>query len=243
MKTHLITQSGIVSNTPDNRKASFLFLSRWTGYDESSDDLREKFALRSVEPDEDEEGNVTSHSVVYHSREEGNRERESIEVDHFTLETDAKAFADNENFRLLGEYIRDDSNFTLLDLPDGWEAEMGTVRNGKYPQSRSVEVTLHARGESYGGAAHWDCHLITDTWLDTEKVKHAIVELMDDMLSGVLDGLKKASDSATALKDAAELLAEIMRDEVNHQDEAEKWLREYAPEHLFPDTHHKTSTL
>jgi len=33
--------------------------------------------------------------------------------------------------------------------------------------------------------------------------------------------------------DAAELLAEIMRDEVNHQDESEKWLRAYAPQHLF----------
>lgn len=39
----------------------------------------------------------------------------------------------------------------------------------------------------------------------------------------------------TALVDAAELLAEIMRDEVNHQDEAEKWLRAYAPHQLFPE--------
>lgn len=36
--------------------------------------------------------------------------------------------------------------------------------------------------------------------------------------------------------DASELLAEIMRDEVNHQDEAEKWLRSYAPHHLFPES-------
>jgi len=34
-------------------------------------------------------------------------------------------------------------------------------------------------------------------------------------------------------EDASNLLAEIMRDEVNHQDEAEKWLREFAPERLF----------
>jgi hypothetical protein len=33
--------------------------------------------------------------------------------------------------------------------------------------------------------------------------------------------------------EAAVLLASIMRDEVNAQDEAEKWLREYAPQHLF----------
>jgi len=37
-------------------------------------------------------------------------------------------------------------------------------------------------------------------------------------------------EAVEALNDAAELLAEIMRDEVNHQDEAEKWLRAYAPQ-------------
>lgn len=31
-----------------------------------------------------------------------------------------------------------------------------------------------------------------------------------------------------ALKDATELFGEIMRDELNHQDEAEKWLRAYG---------------
>ena len=40
-------------------------------------------------------------------------------------------------------------------------------------------------------------------------------------------------EAGEALNDAAELLAEIMRDEVNHQDEAEKWLRSYAPEYLL----------
>jgi len=35
-----------------------------------------------------------------------------------------------------------------------------------------------------------------------------------------------------ALDEAARLLAEIMRDEVNAQDEAEKWLRAYAPQYL-----------
>jgi hypothetical protein len=39
-------------------------------------------------------------------------------------------------------------------------------------------------------------------------------------------------EAVEALNDAAELLAEIMRDEVNHQDEAEKWLRAYAPQYL-----------
>lgn len=39
----------------------------------------------------------------------------------------------------------------------------------------------------------------------------------------------------TALAAASELLAEIMRDEVNHQYEAEKWLRAYAPQPLCPE--------
>ena len=42
-------------------------------------------------------------------------------------------------------------------------------------------------------------------------------------------------EAVEALNDAAELLAEIMRDEVNHQDEAEKWLRAYAPQYLAND--------
>ena len=43
-----------------------------------------------------------------------------------------------------------------------------------------------------------------------------------------------------ALKDATELFGEIMRDEVNHQDEAEKWLRAYGeicPENPQPSGH------
>jgi len=35
--------------------------------------------------------------------------------------------------------------------------------------------------------------------------------------------------------DAAELIAEIMRNEVNAEDECEKWLRAFSPEHLFHD--------
>lgn len=43
-------------------------------------------------------------------------------------------------------------------------------------------------------------------------------------------------DPYEAIDDAAQLLAEIMRDDVNPQDEAEKWIRSYAPHHLFPET-------
>jgi len=52
-------------------------------------------------------------------------------------------------------------------------------------------------------------------------------------------------EAVEALNDAAELLAEIMRDEVNHQNEAEKWLRAYAPQYLANDErmhHHPQKT-
>lgn len=38
--------------------------------------------------------------------------------------------------------------------------------------------------------------------------------------------------SEEALNDATKLLIEIMNGEVNPEDEAEKWVRAYAPEHL-----------
>jgi hypothetical protein len=46
-------------------------------------------------------------------------------------------------------------------------------------------------------------------------------------------GLTLSPQQAAELDDAAHTLAAIMRDEVNAQDEAEKWLRSYAPEHLL----------
>ena len=51
-------------------------------------------------------------------------------------------------------------------------------------------------------------------------------------MAGMMKTLKRVIKERD---DAAELLAEIMRDEVNHQDGAEKWLRAYAPQHLFTE--------
>ena len=42
------------------------------------------------------------------------------------------------------------------------------------------------------------------------------------------DIVRSSGKQAVALRDAEELFGEIMRDEVNHQDEAEKWLRAYS---------------
>src|ERR1035437_863975 len=73
-----------------------------------------------------------------------------------------------------------------------------------------------------------------DTW--GAMLSGAARSLIGNRLDKELGGHSHRDALLLALKDAAELLAEIMRDEVNHQDEAEKWLRAYAPEHLFPAT-------
>ncbi len=53
---------------------------------------------------------------------------------------------------------------------------------------------------------------------------------------GITGGMERHIRALEAIiEDVAELLSSIMRDEVNHQDEAEKWLRAYAPQHLFPE--------
>jgi uncharacterized coiled-coil protein SlyX len=53
-----------------------------------------------------------------------------------------------------------------------------------------------------------------------------------DRIAEIFDALERQNREVArlreALKDATELLEEIMNDEVNHQDEAEKWLRAYG---------------
>jgi hypothetical protein len=52
------------------------------------------------------------------------------------------------------------------------------------------------------------------------------------------DYWKFCEEMERTIADAAELIAEIMRNEVNAEDECEKWLRAYAPHHLFPSENH-----
>ena len=53
-----------------------------------------------------------------------------------------------------------------------------------------------------------------------------------DRIGEIFEALERQNKEVArlrkALKDATELLEEIMNDEVNHQDEAEKWLRAYG---------------
>jgi hypothetical protein len=51
------------------------------------------------------------------------------------------------------------------------------------------------------------------------------------------------STSQDRMAQACELIAEIRRDEVNIEDECEKFLRAYAPHHLFPKTENNKSRL
>ena len=71
-------------------------------------------------------------------------------------------------------------------------------------------------------------HPIRDVERERNEAQQETIRTRDFMDHG----FKKAK---IIIDDTAELLAEIMRDEVNHQDEAEKWLRSHAPHHLFSD--------
>ena len=56
--------------------------------------------------------------------------------------------------------------------------------------------------------------------------------LMDAEDCGTLVKYTGARSQPRPLQDAIKLLSDIMRDNVNAQDEAEKWLRAYAPEYV-----------
>ena len=61
--------------------------------------------------------------------------------------------------------------------------------------------------------------------------------LTDEALSDIaqtVNDMRTQSDSE-ALNEAKILIDEIMRGEVNPEDEAEKWLRAFAPEYLRPN--------
>ena len=70
--------------------------------------------------------------------------------------------------------------------------------------------------------------------METELLKMAEALSRAGVTSGATvlrlaaDIVRSSGKQAVALRDAEELFGEIMRDEVNHQDEAEKWLRAYG---------------
>ena len=237
MITYLITAAAEI--TPDDfaaRVAAFKHLAEWTG-DEWSADRREKFATRFVVDDSanDEEPPTPEFlpwSVCWDDREQN--AMESTEVARFLTEKEAEDFAGCENSRLMREYIRNDTNFTILHLPDDITPSIGAIRQGRYPLSRTAQCDLSRQGITVEALANWSAQGVTDTWPNQYEILTTLIDLIPDLINAFTE--ESVESLTTANNDAATLLAEIMRDEVNAQDEAEKWLRDYAPQHLFPAT-------
>jgi hypothetical protein len=62
-------------------------------------------------------------------------------------------------------------------------------------------------------------------------------EYISDAVEVAWEAWQAARERQTRpMQDACELIADIMRDEVNIVDECEKFLRAYAPQLLFPPT-------
>jgi hypothetical protein len=70
---------------------------------------------------------------------------------------------------------------------------------------------------------------------DAHESSARLRDRITELEGWVAEGKRNGTRCAEERDSAAELLAEIMRDEVNAQDEAEKWLRAYAPHLLFSE--------
>jgi hypothetical protein len=86
---------------------------------------------------------------------------------------------------------------------------------------------------------YWDTGKTGKDWEDIEKERDEAREETMRVRDFMDAGFRKAK---AELDDAAQTLADIMRDEVNAQDAAEKWLRAYAPHHLFPENNQTNPT-
>lgn len=91
---------------------------------------------------------------------------------------------------------------------------------------------LESDSQSNAAACSGSSGRLTD--VETELLKMAEALSRAGVTSGATvlrlaaDIVRSSGKQAVALRDAEELFGEIMRDEVNHQDEAEKWLRAYG---------------
>lgn len=198
MKTWLITNSGIVPDTHAARIEDFKFLAQWTG-DEWTADTREAYARREVSEDVSDPEDIddptmleTPWTVSWDDRENG--ATGATEVARFATEAEAQTFADKENKRLLHEHITGDWHHLQLDLPDGWEPQIGRVEQGKYPQSRKVFCRLHGpAGIFVDRHARWDSNGVTNTWMRGDVVKHTFVDMIADLLT---EAVTKATEEA-----------------------------------------------
>ena len=103
--------------------------------------------------------------------------------------------------------------------------------------SDEIEVPEHPHdNRAAGGRLHPVCSgrlgVLTDVETELRKMhtqlKQAGAVNGARVLSLAADIVSASGKQAIALRDAETLIGEIMRDEVNAQDECEKWLRAYS---------------
>jgi hypothetical protein len=75
---------------------------------------------------------------------------------------------------------------------------------------------------------------------DAHESSSRLRDRITELEGWVVEGKRNGARCAEERDSAAELLAEIMRDEVNAQDEAEKWLRAYVPHLLLSENNKLT---
>lgn len=115
-----------------------------------------------------------------------------------------------------------------LELMDEQEVKMQMGRVTKYRELEKVRDEIYAAPVFSGRLG-----VLTDVETELRKMPRQLAS------AGIANGakvLELAADivatsgrQAVALRDATTLLGEIIRDEVNAQDECEKWLRAYGP--------------
>lgn len=107
------------------------------------------------------------------------------------------------------------------------------------PDARSVapDADCSRLSDTPESSAAWhDCIAWLNGRDEREDPHHvALANLAEKLERERNEARRQWSIHQDRLSEANVLIAEIMRGEVNPEDEAEKWLRAYAPHHLFPE--------
>lgn len=95
--------------------------------------------------------------------------------------------------------------------------------------NRAGELAAGSRLGASTCSAYW---MLFDHMMENHSLPLTDGELAD--IARQVEDMRTQSDSE-ALNEAKILIDEIMKGEVNPEDEAEKWLRAFAPEYLRPN--------
>jgi hypothetical protein len=138
-----------VEDTPAARSSIYRWNQEWTGQSEFDPDP-EPFATYEVEDIreymDEEDRNPTDNEFPFEACWEVPHHPSSDCIRHqvarFMHRHDAEAFATLSNTARENKWTSDDSNFASLEIPEGCSVDCGSIRHGKYPQSRSIPYTV-----------------------------------------------------------------------------------------------------